>query len=103
MTGPQGKLDSSELAKFVWKVTQARALTDFMVGNASMQNFIAQLSKKPDAIIAAIKPTVSAQAAGRGARAVGVPAELMTAYEEARESLPEDKRTAFDQAFPIRR
>lgn len=102
MTGPQGRLDSSELAKSVWKVTQMRALIDSVVGNATAQNFIAMLSRTPQAI-AAIKPTVSAQAAGRGARAVGVPAELMTAYEEARESLPEDKRTAFDQAFPIRR
>lgn len=102
MTGPQGRLDSSELAKSVWRVTQMRALIDLMVGNAPAQNFIAMLSRTPQAI-AAIKPTVSAQAAGRGARAVGVPAELMTAYEEARQSLPEDKRTAFDQAFPIRR
>lgn len=102
MTGPQGRLDSSELAKSVWRVTQARALIDLMVGSAPLQNFIAMLSRTPQAI-AAIKPTVSAQAAGRGARAVGVPAELMTAYEEARQSLPENRRTAFDQAFQITR
>lgn len=102
MTGPQGKLDSSEMAKFVWKVTQARALTDFMVGNAPMQNFISKVARTPEFIVG-FKPTVSAKVAGRGAQAIGSPAELMTAYEEARESLPEDKRTAFDQAFPIRR
>lgn len=101
MTGPQGKLDSSELAKFVWKVTQMRALTDVMVGNAPMQNFIALIGQKPGEILKAIKPTISTQAASRGARTVGVPAELMSAYEEARQSLPEDKRTAFEQAFPL--
>ena len=104
MTGPQGKLDSSELAKFVWKVTQARALTDLMVGNAAMQNFISTLAKTPRAVLS-MKPTVSTATAQRMATAAGVPAleAVQQAADEARASLPENRRQAFDQAFNLSR
>lgn len=100
MTGPQGKLDSSELAKFVWKVTQARALTDLMVGNAAMQNFISVLAKTPRAVLS-LKPTISTATAQRAATGVGAPmlTEIEKAAEEARASLPEQLITTFNQAF----
>jgi len=100
MTGPQGKLDSSELAKFVWKVTQARALTDLMVGNAAMQNFISVLAKTPRAVLS-LKPTISTATAQRAATGVGAPmlTEIEKAAEEARASLPEQLINTFNQAF----
>lgn len=100
MTGPQGKLDSSELAKFVWKVTQARALTDLMVGNAAMQNFISVLAKTPRAVLS-LKPTISTATAQRAATGVGAPmlTEIEKAADEARASLPEQLINTFNQAF----
>jgi hypothetical protein len=100
MTGPQGKLDSSEMAKFVWKVTQARALTDVMVGNAAMQNFLSVLAKTPRAVLS-LKPTISTATAQRAATGVGAPmlTEIEKAADEARASLPEQLINTFNQAF----
>lgn len=104
MTGPGGKLDSSELAKLVWQVTKVRTLTDLMVGNAAMQNFIATLAKTPRAVLQ-IKPVVGTETARRLATGAGVPAleAVQKAADEARASIPEDRRQAFDQAFNLSR
>jgi len=104
LTGPEGRLDSSALAKFVWKVTQARFLTDFMVGNAPMQDFLATLAKSGEKALK-FKPTISPAGAERGARTAGLPAleAVQQAADRARASLPEDYKQAFDQSIGISR
>lgn len=101
-------LQPNQLADAVKQVSQARYIVDSLVGNPTAQNFLASVARVPR-IIGGLKPNITAQQAESLARTSNMSLlqlnrtwdDLKKKSDEAKDSLPEDKRQVFEDALGV--
>ena len=101
-------LQPNQLADAVKQVSQARYIVDSLVGNPTAQNFLASVARVPR-IIGGLKPNITAQQSESLARASNISLlqlnrtwdDLKQKSDEAKSSLPEEKRQIFDDTIGV--
>lgn len=108
LTAQGGRLQPDQLANSVMRATRARWVVDVLVGSQPVQNFLSGAVRLPQSF-AAIKPNLTLQQTEALARAANMSLvqfnrewdNLRKKSEEAKSSLPEDKRSIFDDALGV--
>lgn len=108
LTAPGGKLQPNQLADSVMRATRARWIVDALVGSPTAQNFLANAVRLPRAF-ANLKPNITLPQAEAAAKASNMSLlqfnrewdNLNRQSEEAKASLPEDKRAIFEDTLGI--
>ena len=101
-------LEPNQLANSVMKVTRARWVVDALVGSPTVQNFLSSAVRLPQTF-ANLKPNWTLPQAERFARASNMSLlqfnkewdNLNKKSEEAKASLPEDKRDVFEDTLGV--
>lgn len=108
LTAQGGRLEPNQLANFVMRATRARWIVDALVGSPAAQNFLSRAVRLPQAF-GALKPTITLPQAEALAKASNMSLlqfnrewdDLNKKSEEAKASLPEDKRAIFDDTIGV--
>lgn len=108
LTQQGGRLQPDQLANSVMRATRARWVVDALVGSAPAQNFLATAARLPQAF-AGLKPNLNANQARELAKMANLSLiqfnkkwdDLHKKSEEAKASLPEDKREIFDESIGV--
>ena len=103
-TGQPVGVNPRELAELTWRVKWNEKLIDSAIGNPAMQNFIANVWRLPRQVLTYVKPQVSRDVATAGATAFSAPVQeeirkYQDYYDQAKQSLPEDKKPLFVKIF----
>lgn len=108
LTAQGGRLQPDQLANSVMRATRARWIVDALVGSPAAQNFLANVVRAPRAF-ANLKPNITLPQAEAAAKASNKSLlqfnqewdNLNRQSNEAKASLPEDKRAIFDDTLGI--
>lgn len=108
LTAQGGRLQPDQLANSVMRATRARWVVDALVGSPTAQNFLSGAVRLPQTF-ANLKPNLTLPQAEALARASNMSLlqfnkewdNLSKKSEEARDSLPEDKRAVFDDTIGV--
>lgn len=108
LTAQGGRLQPNQLADSVMRATRTRWIVDSIVGSPTMQNFLASAVRLPRAF-GQLKPNMTAQQAESLAKSMNMSVlqfnkawdELSQKSEEAKLSLPEDKRQVFEDTLGV--
>jgi len=108
LTSKDQPLDSNTLANFVMKSHLARAIVDTLVGSPTAQNFLSVAVRLPQTF-ANLKPNITLPQAQALAKASNMSLlqfnkewdNLNKNSEEAKASLPEDKRDVFEDTLGV--
>lgn len=108
LTAQGGRLQPDQLANSVMRATRARWVVDALVGSPTVQNFLSGAVRLPQTF-ANLKPNLTLPQAEALAKASNMSLlqfnrewdNLSKKSEEARDSLPEDKRGVFDDTIGV--
>jgi len=108
MTEQGGRLQPDQLANSVMRATRARWVVDAMVGSAPVQNFLGTAARLPQTF-AGLKPNITIPQANALARNSNMSLvqfnktwdDLYQKSEDAKASLPEDKRNVFEDSLGV--
>lgn len=108
LTAQGGRLQPDQLANSVMRATRARWIVDSLVGSPTAQNFLANAVRLPRAF-SNLKPNITLPQAEALAKASNMSLlqfnrewdNLNKQSEEAKASLPEDKRAIFDDTLGV--
>ena len=108
LTAQGGRLQPDQLANSVMRATRARWVVDALVGSPTVQNFLSSAVRLPQTF-AGLKPNLTLPQAEAFAKASNMSLlqfnkewdNLSKKSEEARNSLPEDKRGVFDDTIGV--
>lgn len=108
LTAKGGRLEPDQLANSVMKATRARWVVDALVGSPTVQNFLANAVRLPR-VFANLKPNITLPQAEAAAKASNMSLlqfnkewdNLNKQSEEAKASLPEDKRAIFEDTIGV--
>jgi hypothetical protein len=108
LTAQGGRLQPDQLANSVMRATRARWIVDALVGSPTIQNFLGNAVRLPRAF-SNLKPNITLPQAEALAKASNMSLlqfnrewdNLNRQSEEAKASLPEDKRAIFDDTLGV--
>lgn len=108
LTAQGGRLQPDQLANSVMRATRARWIVDALVGSPTVQNFLSGAVRLPQTF-ANLKPNITLPQAEALAKASNMSLlqfnrewdNLNRQSEEAKASLPEDKRAIFDDTLGV--
>jgi len=108
LTAQGGRLQPDQLANSVMRATRARWVVDALVGSPTVQNFLSSAVRLPQTF-AGLKPNLTLPQAEALAKASNMSLlqfnrewdNLNKKSEEAKTSLPEDKRGVFDDTLGV--
>jgi hypothetical protein len=108
LTAQGGQLQPDQLANSVMRATRARWVVDALVGSPTVQNFLSSAVRLPQTF-AGLKPNLTLPQAEALAKASNMSLlqfnrewdNLNKKSEEAKASLPEDKRGVFDDTLGV--
>ena len=109
LTAEGGKLQPNQLANSVMQTTRARWIVDSLIGSVPVQNFLGSAARLPQAIARQLKPTITLPQAESLARTSNMSLlqlnrtwdDLKKKSDEAKDSLPEDKRQVFEDSLGV--
>ena len=109
LTAKGGTLEPNMIANFVMKATLTRSIVDSLVGSPAVQSFLGSAARLPQTIARELKPTITLPQSEALAKASNMSLlqlnktwdDLKKKSDEAKNSLPEDKRQVFEDTLGV--
>jgi hypothetical protein len=109
LTAKGGTLEPNMIANFVMKATLTRSIVDSLVGSPAVQSFLGSAARLPQTIARELKPTITLPQSESLAKASNMSLlqlnktwdDLKKKSDEAKDSLPEDKRQVFEDSLGV--